>query len=789
MAEDKVKRCANCDPNKYIEGIAYRGANGHNFDNDKNTYFGDEVIPFFNDLGDPEKNTNTDVSTGLKVNADLLDLVQAYNPALNPTNNTNKVQDGAYRGSIQGVDRNKGFWFVFDFADGMVLRGAFGETSLVPAKITTSGFADATKGQLFSYTIQTSSEVTYHYISRNESFETSLQFKTASTDPSKTISTDTLWTSDKPISKVGYYTVQLNGSILTAGVDKKKKPITIDSFKTLTIKCKDSLGNNPIRSTSAPIIRAQAGTSINYDITTNISNGTWEASIDNEGLSRLSILGLAFNATTKKIFGTVRSPSNSIIITSIPITLFNSDSASGQSINFNLQIVTGTISGSTPTITPSQTFNFVVNQKSSGTIKHNNASNLCFAVDYLPEGLSLNRTTGVISGTPKHAFNETITCYVANNKAVSTGVNITLNITPDETKNIKPSASFPSSINIYSNPAFTVQNGTITLTLSPTSDAIVRFAKMSDIISATGTGYGSIAQSLGKSGLGILGGLFNTNTNLQPIPRNSSKSITFSNITNPDSRKFFIYIDDPTSSAGNWAVQTDSVLNSRTGSTINKPRIDPVTGLTIYKFVGSTKKGTNIDTSTSINVDVLMVIDAGEETKIDSNGKVCYPPPIAPKGGGKRDGPVSTVRSQRMSLTIRDTNRKFITQSVSYTRNDVVNKDPKKANAGITKTIGTYYSNLPTETYQKIENKNDDYLIPDVLFTESKPLEAKRTPKTINGFFSNQEAIDDFQDINEYQAYYSAPSSYGTITIPPALIGEVKLEKDIAGIGESNSKN
>jgi len=791
MAADNAKRCKDCDPNKYIEGIAYRGANGHNFDNDKNTYFNDEVIPFFNDLGDPKKDEITDVSTGLDVDADLLDLVQAYNPALNPSNNTNKVQDGISRGSIQGVDRNKGFWFVFDFADGTILRGAAGETSLVPAKITTSGFADATKGQLFSYTINSAQAVTYYYISRNESFETYLQFKTASTDPSKTIATDTLWTSDKPVSKVGYYTVQLNASILTAGVDKNKKPITIDSFKTLTIKCKDSLGNNPIRSTSAPIIRAQAGTTIDYTINTNISNGTWDASIDNEGLARLSILGLSFNKETKKISGTIKSPSNLITITSIPITLFNSDAASGQSINFNLQIVTGTISGSTPTITPSQTFNFVVNQKSSGTIKHNNASNLCFAVDYLPEGLSLNRTTGVISGTPKHAFNETITCYVANNKAVSTGVNITLNITPDETKNIKPSASFPSSINIYSNPAFTVQNGTITLTLSPTSDAIVRFAKMSDIISATGKGYGSIAQSLGKSGLGILGGLFNdatANAILKPIPRNSSKPITFSNITNPDSRKFFVYIDDPTSSAGNWVVETDSVLDSRTGLKKDKPRIDPVTGLTIYKFVGSTKKGKNIDTSTSINVDVLMVIDAGEDTRIDSNGKVCYTPPTAPKGGGKKDGPVSKLRSALMSLTIRDINRKFITQSVSYTTNDVPNKNPNKAIAGKTTTVGTYYSNLPTETYQKIENKNDDYLIPDVLFTESKPLEAKRVPKTIKAFFSSQKAIDDFQELNEYQAYYSAPSSYNDITIPPALIGEVKLEKDIAGIGESNAK-
>ena len=791
MATDpKVKRCANCDPNKYIEGAAYRGANGYNFDQDTQSYFNNEIIPTFNDLGDPQDELNniTDPNGGLKVTANNLDLIRAYNPVLNSLYTNNKVQDGTFLGSIQGVDRDKGFWFIWDFAKGLVARGAGETTALTPAKITSSGKADATKGQPFTYTINSDQAVTYYYVSKNQDFETSLAFQAPNDNPAQIINTDILWTSNKPVSKVGYYTVQLNASILTPAIDKKKNTITVDSFKTLTIKCKDSLGNDPIRSTSTPIIRANNGASINYSITTNITNGEWEAHINNEGLARLSILGLTFDQITKKISGTIIAP-NSITITSIPITLKNADFASGQTINFNLQIVTGDITGASAPSASAQTFNLVVNEKFSATIKHSNTSNLCFAVDYLPEGLSLNRTTGVISGTPKHAFNETIKCYIANSKGASGAVNITLNISPAETKNIKPIASFPSELNIYHNPAFEIQQGTISVTLSPTSDAIVRFAKMSDIVSALGQNYDLIAKTLNKSGLGILGGLFTsaTNTILQPIPKNGSKTLTFSSLQNADNRKFFVYIDDPTSISGNWIVQQEPVTpqNSRGteyGIGKLKNKIDPQTGLTLYKFVGSTQKGKNIDSSTSINVNVTMNIDAGEQYRIDSNGRICYTPPAARKNEGK-DGPVSTARSQLVSLTIRNTNRKFITESVAYTINNIPNKK-----AGETRTIGTYYSNLPTETYQRIENKNNDYLIPDVYFSEGSPLEVKqRNPKTFASF-SRQEDLDAAQAQFEYQAYYDAPSSYGGTTIPSSLIGQVILEQNIAGIGASNAK-
>jgi len=111
-----ARKCKNCDPNKYIDGIAWRGANGHDFSN----------IYSYNDIGEP---------TDLGISANVADMVDAYNPIFtaSPGAGLAKVQnEPAY---IRGIDRNAGFWFIWDFTKGMTAFGTPNDT-VTTAKIS-----------------------------------------------------------------------------------------------------------------------------------------------------------------------------------------------------------------------------------------------------------------------------------------------------------------------------------------------------------------------------------------------------------------------------------------------------------------------------------------------------------------------------------------------------------------------------------------------------------------------------------------------------------------------------
>ena len=104
-----ARRCKNCDPNKYIDGMAWRGGNGHDF----------AQIYSYNDIGQP---------SDLGITANVPDMVDAYNPIFTADTalGLTKVEnEPAY---IRGIDRTAGFWFIWDFTKGMTAFGTPNDT-------------------------------------------------------------------------------------------------------------------------------------------------------------------------------------------------------------------------------------------------------------------------------------------------------------------------------------------------------------------------------------------------------------------------------------------------------------------------------------------------------------------------------------------------------------------------------------------------------------------------------------------------------------------------------------
>jgi hypothetical protein len=117
-----AKKCKDCDPNKYIEGLAYRGENGVSFDNFNN----------YNDIGQPY-DANNEPTTDMLANVD--DMLDAYNPIFSPGSLRSwpVSQNNAIK--INGIDNSRGFWFVWSLTDGLIMYGSPG-VGITPASIT-----------------------------------------------------------------------------------------------------------------------------------------------------------------------------------------------------------------------------------------------------------------------------------------------------------------------------------------------------------------------------------------------------------------------------------------------------------------------------------------------------------------------------------------------------------------------------------------------------------------------------------------------------------------------------
>ena len=807
MAVDsnKIKRCKDCDPNKYIEGVAYRGANGHNFDDSSSIYFGSDskgfaLIQNYNAVGEPKDRTNLNdpnvnpnataassssaLDQGINVNADLSDLIEDFNPILNKRTLASQIIDGTYRGSVEGIDPSTGFWFIWDLRDGLVFSGG-AKITATPAKINSNGYITTQKGSNFQYTITTeTATVSYFYLSKTSGFD-QLTLQGNSTNPNDKINTGKVISTSK-ITKVGYYTIQLNAAVMTNKVDKKKRAVTADSFKTLTIKSKDSLGNDPIKIISNPIIRATVGTVIDYTVTVpNGWIGDWDATIGDEGLKILDQLGLTWDQTNKRIYGTApnRYPYiGSPQIIPLSINVKNIDSASGQAKTFVLNFVLGSSSGTAPIINLVDNTSLPTGQVNKPFKYAIPASKgvIYFAATDLPKGLKLDNGTGLITGIPQDGLeNFEVKIQVANTyvgSASNSIKTIKFNINPDETPKITPLVSYPSKIDLYSNYGFDTQNAKVSITVSKNynSDDKIRFERITeDIPVATVNDF-----ALTKAG--------------SSTPIVDSKTIEFENITGPkgNNRRFLIYADDPTyitadleivqeiqyepAGYGSMGSNSNGVKyvpkKNQYGTIITKPKIDPITKKPVYTLTKATKTK-NQNKEIAISFPVVMDIKAGVNYEIDAGGKICYNPSTNTDEANK--GPASKASIKDLNLAVRETTRlyNYSPPQAKYILN------PKKGKKNEIDYPGAYYCNLPTETQKLISIKEADFLIPDLYWnTDEIKAETDINNKKLKTRDSDAQPENSPGQI-EYQAYYSALSSYNGKSLPSKLQGgEVKLE-------------
>jgi hypothetical protein len=465
-----AKKCKDCDPNKYIEGLAWRGANGISYDG----------YTLYNDVGKP---SSTDI-----VLADVSDLVDAYNPIFSasatypnplPESPNNKIK-------ITGVDKSQGFWFVWSFVNGLVMYGTPG-VALTAASITSQGNTSTRIGQAFAFDVtldQVASYLNYTdfgIFADTTSTSDPLRFSSANSTTIPLIKTK--------VNYVGYFTgiieSTLNGNrYVTVGSGKNKvtQLETFQASKSLTITSKDENGNDPIYVTSAPTMHAFKGQSFSYTLTTNLSANQFNVNLDSSSLNILQNLGLTWNNSTKTINGTISTNLDSEIKTAnLNFSISGPNADAGNRASFNLNIVYGAQAPTTPLPSISaKTFNGTVSTAFNQGLAGLNNKHTIIGISSLPEGLSFNSTKNTITGTPKHAGTFYAYASCSNAKGSSSKVTLTFNFAPYAVNNKPAGATYPSQITLPNWNIDIIKNNRITINLvsSGAGDDIISFKKI-----------------------------------------------------------------------------------------------------------------------------------------------------------------------------------------------------------------------------------------------------------------------------------------------------------------------
>ena len=268
-----------------------------------------------------------------------------------------------------------------------------GGTPTVPS-ITSGTSASATAGTAFSYQITATGSPTSYAA-------------TGLTGTGLSINTTTGLISGTP-SAAGTITSQLTATN-SAGTS---------AAVTLTITVASSGGGTPTvpSITSGSTAAAQVGTTFSYQITASGSPTSYAA-------TGLSGTGLALNASTGLISGT---PTAGGTITS-QLTATNS---AGTSAPKTLTITVAAAGTPSPSVT-SASVSGTVGIPLSLTISATNNATL-YLISGQPPGITINNSTGVISGTPTAAGSYSATVTAANGGGSGYGT-VTFNIAPGTT--------------------------------------------------------------------------------------------------------------------------------------------------------------------------------------------------------------------------------------------------------------------------------------------------------------------------------------------------------------------
>lgn len=189
-----------------------------------------------------------------------------------------------------------------------------------------------------------------------------------------------------------------------------RHPLSIDFSKSVTLTVAPALGNPPVLTNPGNQSLVRTATfSIDISATENPTSYSLTGDVP---------LGLTINNSQGQIRGSTSAPSKSY-----SVTVTASNSGGSDSETFSLLLTNPTITPSTTTV--NGLLNVAISQvtmtRSSGTTATFSAS--------LPAGLSINPTTGTITGTPTREVNTTATINADFGNGVTASATIQITIT------------------------------------------------------------------------------------------------------------------------------------------------------------------------------------------------------------------------------------------------------------------------------------------------------------------------------------------------------------------------
>jgi hypothetical protein len=246
---------------------------------------------------------------------------------------------------------------------------------------------------------------------------------------SGTVGTPFLYTITATNNPTSYNIAQLPPGLTASGAQISGTPTTAGLFFT-SISANNGSGQGavvvlfftinpagPIPSlTSAALVSSPAGAAFSYAITATNSPTSFSAT----GLPA----GLSLDSTTGIISGTPAAPQ----VATVVLTASNSY---GSSLPRNLVLTIGDFS----TITSAASVTGTANSSLSYSLTASN-SPVTYNVTGLPAGLSINATTGAITGTPSTAGSYTVTASANNALGIGPSTNITFDV--DDTSGNAP---------------------------------------------------------------------------------------------------------------------------------------------------------------------------------------------------------------------------------------------------------------------------------------------------------------------------------------------------------------